>query len=218
MNFTLKLVLGFCIVIPTVIGLIRFRLIDRAYQPFIYCIWIGCCNEIFSYILIKGGHPNAINNNVYWLIESLLFTYQFERWGLFSRRKLLFVSIIAILCVAWLSENFIISEIEQFDSYFLIAYSSLLCFMSIALINRLISTERGSLLKNAEFVICVTFVIYYAFNVLVEVFWIYGLSGNKIFVQNVTNISVFTNLLANLLYSYAIIWMPTKRRFTLPSL
>ena len=217
MNFTLKLVLSFCIVIPAAIGIFRFRIIDPAYRPFIFCIWIGCCNEIISYLLMRNGHSNAINTNLYALIESLLFTLQFKRWGLFGRRKLLFISIIAFLCAAWLVENIIISAITQFDSYFLIAYSSMLCFMSIAMINRLIGTERGSLFKNPEFLICITFVIYYTFSVLSETFWIYGLGESVTFTQHIENISVVTNLVANLLYSFAIIWMPTKRRFTLPS-
>jgi len=218
MNFTLQVVLSSCIVIPAIIGLIRFRFVDRAYQPFIYCICLGCSNEILNYILMRGKHSNAINNNIYWLIESLLFIYQFKRWGLFRGKMFLYGSIISILCVAWLAENFIISQIVEFDSYFIITYSSLLCFMSIALINRIIVTERGTLVKNAEFVICVTFVIYYAFSVFSEAFRIYGLGENREFRLNIANISMFTNLLANLLYSYAIIWMPTKRRFTLPSL
>src|SRR5436305_402363 len=115
MNYKLKILLSFCILIPAVIGLIRFRNIDSAYRPFIYCIWIGLTNEVISYILVKGRHSNVINNNIYGLIEFLLFTYQFKLWGLFRKRNILFTCIISALCLAWIFENFIISQITQFE-------------------------------------------------------------------------------------------------------
>jgi hypothetical protein len=33
----------------------------------------------------------------------------------------------------------------------------------------------------------------------------------------VTYIFIYVNLIANLLYALAVLWMPTKQRFTLPS-
>lgn len=218
MNFTLKAVLSFCIVVPAFIGVIRFSKISPVFRPFIYCIWIGLFNELLSLTIIKSGYSNAVNLNIYLLIEALFFTWQFKNWKLLEKNKWLFLFTIGIICLTWLLMNLVIFRITRFNSYFLITYSFILSLMAITLLSRLILIERRSLLKNPIFIICIAFIIYYTFSVLSEAFWIYGLNENKNFRINVATISVITNLIANLLYSLAIIWMPNKQRFTLPSL
>lgn len=216
MGFTVAALLSLCIIIPAGIGLVRFSKIGPVYHPFIYCIWIGFFNELLSVIIVKTGYSNALNGNIYMLAESLLFTWQFKNWKLFGKNKVSFPFIVIIICIAWLFESVIISGITVFNSYFLITYSFILSLMSIHLLSRLILAERGNLLKNPVFLICIAFIIYYTFSVLAEAFWIYGFQS-KSFTSKVRSISLLTNLIAILLYSIAIIWMPPKQRFTLPS-
>jgi len=210
--------LSFCILFPALAGLIRFAKISPVFHPFIYCIWIGVFNECLSILIIKSGHSNAVNFNIYMLVESFFFLWQFKNWKFFENHKHSFSILLGVICFAWLLETVIIFKVTSFSSYFLITYSCMLSLMSINLLSRLILTERGSLLKNPVFIICIAFIIYYTFSVLSEAFWVYGLNESKDFRLNVSNISVFTNLLANLLYTFAIIWMPNKQRFSLPSL
>ena len=217
MNFYESAILSLSIIIPGIIGLIRFSKINEAYHPFIYCIWIGFVNESINIILALHHYSTYITSNIYILTESVLLTWQFKRWGLFDNSRILFRLIIAILFAAWIAETLMINNIKVYASYFSIIYSSILTFLSITVINRLIVTERRSLLKNATFIICIAFVIYYTYNVLSEVFWRYGMDENVNFQNKVYEISVVTNFLSIILYSLAILWMPTKRRFTLPS-
>ena len=126
--------------------------------------------------------------------------------------------IVALIISAWVLENFIFFKITRYNSYFLITYSFLVSFMSISIINRLIVTERKKLVKNPIFILCVAFVVYYTFSVLSEAFWIYGIDENYGLSIKIHSISVLTNFIAILLYSVAILWMPSKQKFTLPSL
>jgi hypothetical protein len=176
MNYWLVAILSLCILIPATIGLIRFSKINRAYYPFIYCIWLGALIEIINNILV----------------------------------------LIAIFIITWISENFIISKITYFSSYFIIEYSFILVMMSITIINRLIIMERNNILKNPTFLLCIAFVFYYTLQTMVEAFWVYGINDTN-FSNNVFNISVITNFITNLLYTVAIIWIPTRQKFTLPS-
>lgn len=217
MNFTLVVILSLSIIIPAMIGLIRFAKINEAFYPFIFCIWLGSINEIISVIIVTAHHSNAVNGNIYLLAESLLLVWQFQRWKLFNKNSIWFIGIVASLLFLWCTENFIISGITHFDSYFRIYYSTLLTFMSISILNRLIVTERRSLMKNPVFIICVALIIYYTMSILAEVFWIYGISLNKTFQTNVYHISVITNFISIILYTLAILWMPIKQRFSLPS-
>lgn len=217
MNFYLTTILSLCIIVPALIGLIRFSKINEAFHPFIFCIWVGAANEIYGTIIMYIQHSNMINLNIYLLAESLLLLWQFTRWGLFNKNSVWLKLIITSLLILWVAENFFIASITQYDSYFSIFKSTIITLMSISVINRLIVTERRSLLKNPVFIICATFTIYYTITILSDVFWIYGINQNTIFTANVYYISVTTNFISIILYTLAILWMPIKQRFSLPS-
>jgi len=216
MHFWLVTILNLCILIPAVLGCIRYSKINRVYYPVVYCIWIGAIIEVISHLFILSGYSNAVVSNIYVLVESILLSWQFKNWGIFDKRKYLFTWLIPLFLATWCLENFVFSKIIYFSSYFRIVYSFIIVIMSIIIINRLIVTERKSLLKNSTFLICIAFVFYYTLKVIVEAFWLYGLNDNQ-FSTNLYDIAIFTNFFANLIYSVAILWMPNKQRFTLPS-
>ena len=217
MNFYLILVLSLTICIPAVIGLIRFNKINEAYYPFIIYIWVGAVNEIIGTIFIYTQHSNIVSLNIYLLIESLLLLWQFVRWRLFDGRSYFVLLIATALLFIWVTENFSYFKITRYDSYFTIFYSALFTFMSISSINKLIVTERKMLVKNPHFIICSAFILYFTMVILSEIFWIYGISQNETFVSNVYSISVIINFISIIFYTLAILWMPIKHRFTLPS-
>ena len=200
-----------------IIGLVRFKKIDSAYYPFLICQWIGLVNEIISIILVEHGHSNALNSNIYILTEALLFIWLFKKWGVFKSLRNLFPLIIIVLCLFWITENFIIYKIIYFSSYFRIFYSFIIVLLSIHTINGLISTERKNILKNATFLLCTAFVIYFTFKVLIEAFWLSGLNKSAVFRSRVYDILIYINLFCNLIYALAALWMPPKQRFSLPS-
>ena len=209
-------IFSFSIALAAIIGWIRFKKINPTYYPFVICIWIGLFNEIISYIVIKAGHSNAINSNIYVLIESILFTLQFKRWGLFQYNKWLFPSLIVLFIITWLAQNFYISKITFFSSEFRILYSFALVLMSISQLNKILSREKKSLLKNSIFLICIGFILYYTYKIIVEAFWVYGLNNSRDFRNNVYLIMAYINLISNLIYAMAILWTPAKHRFSLP--
>ena len=62
----LKVILSaFSIFIAGIIGLVRFRKINKIYWPLIFAIWLACINEVLSYSLFINNHSTAINNNIY---------------------------------------------------------------------------------------------------------------------------------------------------------
>lgn len=215
MNFWVDELLDICILIPAIIAGIRFSKINKSYYPFVYCIWLGTFVELFSIFIILKGYSNAVISNIYVLIESILITWQFKCWKLFSPKKYLFHFIVAIFSIFWILENLFISKVTNFCTYFRITYSFFIVIMSILFLNYLILTERRNLMKNSIFIITVSFIFYYTLQILVEAFWVYNV--NDSYRISVYDISVITNFIANLLFALAIIWIPIKQRFTLPS-
>lgn len=217
MNYSLVVLFSFSIAIAAIIGLVRFKKINPAYYPFIYCLWLGLINETISYILARTIGNNSINNNIYILFESLLITWQFQRWGIFGRSKILFPGVLLLFVIFWIIENFFIFTITQPTFYFPIFYSFIIVLMSINIINGLIVRERKNFLKSPVFLICIGFVSYFTLRVLMQTFWLYGDRVSLAFRISIAYSLIYVNLFANFIYALAVLWMPTKQRFTLPS-
>jgi hypothetical protein len=218
MDFTLVLITSFSVLLPAVMGWVRFKRIHPTFYPFIFLVWLGLLNEILSAILIHSfHHSNAVNSNIYILLEGIFLLWQFERWGNFSQKKQFFLFYLLLFLLVWLVENFYISRIQLFNSYFRIIYSGIICLMSINYLNFILVREHKNILFNSAFLICSAFIIYYAYKVAVEAFWIYGLNNSAAFRINVYNILGYINLLTNCIFTIAIAWIPAKQRFSLPS-
>lgn len=215
MNYKLAVIFSFSIAIPALIGWIRFKQIDSVYYPFLYCIWIGLLNEVIGELITSYGFSNAINNNIYVLMESLLLMWQFKKWNLFSRVKFLFPVLSGGFVLLWITESFLINDINYTISYFRIIYSFVLVMLSLTVISRQLSMERKVILKNSIFLICIAYVIYFTNKVIIGMFWLYGLRFSNQFAADLVWILIFINLFTNLIYALAVLWMPGKRRFSL---
>lgn len=215
MNYLLAELFSYSVGIGALIGLIRIRKIDRAFLPFIVLLWSGLLNEIITTVLINRYGSNAINSNIYVLVESLLITWLFYRLNLFAGHRWFYFAVLLFFGATWLTDNFILSSITRFNSYFRIAYSFSVVLMSIHLLNRQLAISKMGLLKNSVFLICMGFIIFFTYKALVEIFWVYGLNASKSFRVEVYRIMAWINLFVNLIYAIAVLWIPVKRRFTL---
>lgn len=215
MSFFLNTIFSLSIGIAAIIGGVRFAKTDPAYHPFIILTWASFLNEIISFLVIKTGYSNAINTNLFLLLQSLLILAQFRKWELFRQQKSLFPIAVFCLSILWIWESFIYSTLLKFNSYFIIISSIAIILTAISMINRLIVSERNSLLKDARFLISFSIVVFFTFSVLVETFWLYGLNKSSLFRIRIYAILAYINLFCNLIYGVAILWMPMKLRYIL---
>jgi hypothetical protein len=213
MNLALGTLLSYSIVFAAIIGLVRFKKISIAFLPFLLFVWLGLTNEVVSYFTGKYLRNNAVNNNIYVLLEACLILWQLKKWGLFQNAKKVFTGFLITFVLFWIIEFFFVYKITYVTSYFRIFYSFVIVLMSINMVNSLILSENKSLLKNPVFLICIGFIIFFTYKLLVEIFWVYGLNGSKTFRTNVYHILAFVNLFANLIYALAALWAPRKPTF-----
>ncbi len=212
MTFTLVQILSFSIAIGAIIGLVRLKNTDQAFLPFIFFLWSGFLNEAISTIRIYYHNSSAINNNIYVLVSSLLLLWLFKNWKVFGvHSKKVFYVLFILFVLIWSWENFIYSSIRSFSSYFRIAYSFIIVLLSIQMINKFLLENSTHLLRNSVFLICLGFIIFFTYKVLIEIFWIYGLNSTSNFGIQVFRILIYVNLAVNLLYALAALWMPRKR-------
>ena len=199
-----------------IIGGVRFRKIDPAFYPFIYCIWIAFANELISFYLTKTKHSTAINNNIYVLLESVLISWQFKKWGYLQKPSYLSAIIISCLAALWVIDAFFVYSIKQTISYYRIIYSCFIIVVSVTVINKELAFAMGAVTKSPVFILCVAFTIYFTFKIVTGLFWLYGLGSNMKFLLSLVAIINVVNCITNLIYALAVLWMPTKQRFSLP--
>lgn len=214
-SFHITMLSGYTIVFAAVIGLVRYGRMVPSYQPFSVFAWVNLLNHSISLVSVWLFKTNAVNGNIYVLAEGLLLLWLFYRWGVFYKKRGLLVCLLVLFSASWVVDNFVLHKITQINSPYRIIYSFTLVFLSISQINRTIAEERRSLIRNAQFLICVGFVIYYTYKATVEVFFLFELPTSVEFLNNIFLIFVYINLFVNFLYAIAAAWIPTKQKFIL---
>lgn len=214
--YSVVLICSYTVAIAATIGLIRFQKILRAYRPFVLITVAALLNEIISTLLIMSNQSNAVSTNILNLIEGCLWLFQIRIWGGFKRRKWLFPTLLASLVIIWTVENIVFQKIFVFSSIFAIASGAAFVLLAIDQVNQLIVEEKGNLLLNSRFLICVGIIIFYTYRIMVESFYLMDLPQSTHFLENVFAILIFVNVFVNLLFALAILWIPTKQKFSLP--
>lgn len=211
MSRTEAFLLSQSILVPLIIGLIRYRNIPMSYRPFIYLLFIGFTNEMISYFFFYNI-SNAVPTNIYFLCEFLLFTIQFRLWKNILKRNWAYRSILIGMLSLWVVENLILGKIGTFNPTFQIGYSFVLVLLAINQVNWLVVNERGKLTTNAIFIISVAVMIFFSYKVLTEVFYYYATDG--IIRKNIFTIEVYLNVIYNIMLAIAILCIPRKINFT----
>lgn len=216
MNFYIVVTISYSILIAGIIGAIRFSKIRSAYYPFIFLVWLGCANEALSHWLLTQGKYNIVNSNIYAFAESLLLLWFFRNLGVFRNFKALHYLLITMFTVSWVIESFFIHSFgNAFNSYYTIISAFPIVLLSINTINHIIVREKN-ILKTPEFLISIGIVIFFTYRIITEVFWLYGLNSSSGFRVNVYTIMLWINLVTNLIYALAVLWMQKRQAFTLP--
>ena len=201
------------ILIASVMACFRVKAILKDYYPFVFLLWTGLLNETISLSLLYTGHSNTVNSNIFVLLEFLLILYQFYRWN--DRRPNMYVLIAFAGISVWIADNFLLNSIQQNNSVFRVFYSFVVLLFSIDKINQIIIFENSNLKNNAMFLICLTFIFYYGFKACVESFNMIHLGLSRSFLQKLWMVLNFVNLITNLLFALAILWIPTRQKFIL---
>lgn len=217
MNSIIVDISAYSLFLPILISILRFKLIGDAYYPFIYLLWVGGCNEIVSaYLLSHNFYNNAYNTNVYSLLEGLLLLWFFRNTSILERVKMLFPFLITLFIAIWSIENFVIIGGLGLDFNLRFNIISALCavLISINIINEILMKDRD-ILTSPTFLACIGFVIYFIFRILVDAFLLYGVDMGTSFKSKVNAIHTWINLLSNLIYALAVLWMQRRQAFTL---
>jgi hypothetical protein len=199
------------ILLPLIIGLIRIRKIHSSYYPFLALIILGEINEIASFLSIRYFQTNAVPFNIYSLLECLLILYQFYRWRFYAKPRAWYWAVPALFALAWIIEYLVFMQITRFSFVFRVSYAFVVAMLSINEINYLITHENRQLFKNARFLICMGFIIYFLYQILFEgAYLIIARDKNEVVSNQIIRLQVYVNALANLIFAFAMWFVPEK--------
>lgn len=220
MDSTIRFCLSLSIIPAVIIGIVRYRRINTSYYPFIYNVFLVLIIEIVGQILMQQGNGKMFTTllNIFSILDFCLFTWLFHNWGLFNRRKDVFVAILSLFAIIWVVITLVFNKIYIPNFYFRLFYSFVLIFFSVNTFNKVVVHERGKISRNPKFLICLGIIIFYTFFVIVCAtnLTVLRQSVTRLFRASMQEINVYSNLLVNILYAVAIVWIPRKQNFMTP--
>jgi hypothetical protein len=217
MDFETHVVFSLSAGIAALIGWVRIKKTDSAYLPFILLMTAGFLNELVSFTVMKKGYSNAVFYNLFVLVEALLITQLFYRLGLFKNKKR-YVWLQLLYVLLWVGECVYRRNAVSFYSYFIVCYSTILVAMAIDLLHEVLFLTPHRLYRNPIFLICMGFIAYFTYTIIVELFWFYGLNQSEKFRERIYEVFAYINLFINILFILATLWIPLKRKYILHSL
>ncbi|NML19626.1 hypothetical protein HHL16_02015 [Pseudoflavitalea sp. G-6-1-2] len=219
MNDTVRFVLSLSIVFAVLIGIVRFSKVDRSYYPFLYRTFLVLIVEITARILFHSGEPRnfTVVLNTFSILDFCLFTWMFHNWRLFNGNRTAFLSILGAGFIAWVTITLVVSDLHVPNFLFRMLYSIVLVAFSVNTFNRAVVNDRRNIFRNPKFWICLGIIIFYTFFILVCLVNLQLFKQiSTLFRQNLQEINVYSNILANLFYAVAILWIPRKKNFLMP--
>ena len=213
MNNDLVVALSWVVLVAAGIGLWKLHKIEAVFYPFIAVLCIASANEICSAVVSRMGYSTNINNNIYVLAEAVLFTWQFKNWHEAAAKRKFFTGLITGLMLLWICEYNTLDKLRHIGRFFRIVYSFILVVLAIYTVNIHSISFRGRPLLNPVFLICNGLIVYSTCRIVVETFWLYGISISPRFGAALFVMLIWINLFVNLVFIAAVICIPAKKYF-----
>jgi hypothetical protein len=200
------------VLIPLIIGVVRFGKTDESYHPFLLLLLMAFTAEVISFfckIALKSSPEITIN--LYSLIECMILLYQFHVWGFLRARKKAFYALAGGFGMVWIVENLVFGKIEEFTYFFSASYFLAVVLLSINQINQMIIQGTQHLLKNAKFILCLAFIIFFLYEIIYDAAYFVSYDHYVAAATKILAMFNYMNAFTNLLYGVAVLLIPKKK-------
>jgi len=206
---------GLFVIIPAIIGLVRWQKIRAIDRPIILAFFFLFINELTRSEFAKRGYEGYGTYNIGVILLAFIFLWQFYNWGIFREKKWIAFLLGGIYILTWAIDNFVIDDFHKLTRYYRVLMNASLVVMSIAHLNKLIIEERKDLYKNGRFIITTAILIYYLYKIILDIFFLRSLS-NEI-LRTLGNLNMSFVFGEYVFFLIGIICLPKKKTFFMPS-
>lgn len=205
--------LRFLIILPILVGILRGipqSSYKYSYLLLLTTLILGFITELAWQVMpvyIKGN----IVANCYLLTEFVLIGLQLYQWAKDGLKKW-HIILYFLVILFWFIDVGLIESISMRIGWFRIVYSYALLLGLYEVLNGVI-LGKGIRSNVFQFIVSVTLLVFYSYNILVELFCLNYLYFSKSFILNVFMIKSVINALSMISLSIAILCIPKKPRF-----
>ncbi len=205
---------SYLIVIPALIAFVRFKIMDKAFRPLAYNLWIGVITEITATLFRKIYHNNLYVYNIFNLLDFVTFYWLFNNWGAFDKyhnwvKKIMF----PMFSIIWVLDNIVLHGLGENNIIFVTTYSLFLALIGIGQLGTLYTRNNRQLFTNPFFCITVAVIFYYLFSMFISLFNspIFN-PGKQLWKWN-TLIYVIINIFTNIMFAISLLWTKKKVKY-----
>lgn len=214
-SFWIFVVSAFSISIPVMAAIARFPRLHRRYIPLAVLFATGLLNECISYFMINRYRNNLVNSNIYTLIEFCLFLWFFYR---IKNQQFIWILVAGSLgLAAWVTDNLWLHTLKDNNTIFRILSSCIILWLSMDKINQITFDVFRHSYKRTDLTLCLCFLVYYSYRTFIHIFNLFSVNLPAAFYANLWLILSLINLVTNLIYTIAILWIPKRQEFILRS-
>lgn len=213
MSFFLHSLLSMSVLIPVAATIIKMRVINRSYIPFIILIYAGFFNEVLTFIKASKGEYTLVYLNVFSLVEVLLLLWQFKLWELIGSRFVFYLTMI-VMILLWITESLLSTSIfTKVNTLYILVSSSCIMLFSIQLHTSRMFANTNKLKFDPKFIISIGLMLYFFYIIIVEAFLAYGAGITKDFRIWMQEIFAYVNFITNCLFAIAILCFKPRQRY-----
>jgi hypothetical protein len=184
------------------------------YMPLFILLWLGSLNDLVSYFFIRARSYSSINGNLFVLFEFLVVTWLFSRMDE-KRSPRFFLIAICFGVGIWIADNLFLHTLLDNNSLFRMCASFLIVYMCIDRITPHIIFDQQQPFRETELLLASGFLVYHAYKTFVEAFHVFPTLMGRDFYEKLWVILNITNIIANILFTIAIVWLRQKLEFIL---
>jgi hypothetical protein len=212
MNILVSFLLSQSIMVPIIMGTIRIKRLGKMYSPFFLLLLLGFLAELASFIFIDAFKmSNAPVIKVYSLLECCIILYQLYQWKNSTKYLQLYISLAGICVLFWIIESIVFININTFSPYFRCFYAFIIILLSINQINAMMFNHEDALFKNPKFILCLSFIVYFLYQIIYEASYFVG-SDKSIIANKIIIGFDYINFAVNLLYAVALFFIPANNK------
>ena len=201
------------IVIPTLIGLLRFKSIDKSYQLFV-CLLTTSSLSTINYSFNPSIYAKHLGSHLLGVVESLLMLLLLCRWDINRiNHKLKCLFIISLIILQGIG-IFLIKDNRFATNWPQILVLAVLVGYAFSLLTqtKFIALPNTNLVTRKLILIPYLIINVYYISIKIMLHFLYSPANEPIFID-LYSILVIFNFLSYICYSISLLWAPKKEKY-----
>ena len=201
------------IVIPTLIGLLRFKSIDKSYQLFV-CLLTTSSLSTINYSFNPSIYAKHLGSHLLGVVESLLMLLRLCRWDINRINHTLKCLFIISLIILQGIGIFLIKDNRFATNWPQILVLAVLVGYAFSVLTqtKFIALPNTSLVTRKLILIPYLIINVYYISIKIMLHFLYSPANEPIFID-LYSILVIFNFLSYICYSISLLWAPKKEKY-----